>query len=210
MKKAILIVTASIGLGAMANAQATSMQFISMDRSDALTGSITVSGTTKSVYLGAIKFKEGSNFLTTYCVDPLNALNGSNNPYDKSILNTGDGTGLGLAGKILAANFTSAKTANEQAALQLAIWSALEDNGTSFNASGTNFKANNFSTTVLGLASTYYTKGFTTTPTAQVNFYKAGGAGGQSQIQVVPEPATMAMLGLGALGMLRRRKVAKK
>lgn len=108
MKKAILIVTASIGLGAMANAQATSMQFISMDRSDALTGSITVSGSTKSVYLGAIKFKEGSDFLTTYCVDPLNALNGSNNPYNKSILNTGDGTGLGLAGKILAANFTSA------------------------------------------------------------------------------------------------------
>lgn len=79
-----------------------------MDRSDALTGSITISGSTKSVYLGAIKFKEGSDFLTTYCVDPLNALNGSNNPYNKSILNTGDGTGLGLAGKILAANFTSA------------------------------------------------------------------------------------------------------
>jgi len=41
-----------------------------------------------------------------------------------------------------------------------------------------------------------------------VDFHVGGGSGGEYRIEQIPEPMTMSLLGLGALGLLRRRRSA--
>jgi hypothetical protein len=117
---------------------------------------------------------------------------------------------MSLAAKILATGFSSATTADQQAGLQLAIWDAIYDNGSSFSSGTGNFSVvSGVSNTVLNYASSYFTAGKNSNPTTAVELFSSQGAGGQSQLHVVPEPASMAVLGLGALGLIRRRRNKK-
>lgn len=213
MNKGFFIAVTSLVVSASSFAQnSTNLQFSSMNRSDALTGKITVGGVTENVSLGAINFKQQGkpDLLTTFCVDPSSMLNRDFHCYDVSNLNFNDPTGLGLAGKIVTSNWNNKMTADQQAAMQLAVWSAVTDNGSSFNANGSKFKVTGVSDSVLKLASTYYSTGYgATSGFTPATLYTTTAKGGQSQIQAVPEPATMAALGLGALGLLRRRKAKK-
>lgn len=187
-------------------ASAQTLTYTGMNRSDALTGTVTLDGNSKNVYIGAINFTDGTNSLMTYCADLASPLNGSGHNYNLSSVDFGDVTGLGLAARIVAIHYDVANTADKQAGLQLAVWSALYDNGASFSASGVRFQVNSgVNANALNFASTYYLAGVSASPTNSVDFYATAQAGGQSQLHAVPEPASMAVLALGVAGVLRRR-----
>ena len=211
MKRTLSIALAMGFLTVASVANAQSLKFLGTQLNPVDNGTIMVNGTTTTVPMGAFVFSTGSGNITTYCADALAALNSNSNPYTVGAVNMSNGTGLALAAKILNSGFGSATTADQQAGLQLAIWDALYDNGSSFNASAGNMKVvSGVNAASLGFASSYYTAGVNSSATSGVELFKATSPGGQDQLHVVPEPATLAILGMGALGLIRRRKLSKK
>ena len=108
-----------------------------------------------SVYAGQLNFSNGSSTLGTYCADALSFLNGSSHTYTESGVTLNTSTNLGIAGTNLANSQGSALTAAQQAGLQLAVWEALYDGGTTFDAGG-KFQVSGASAEALGYASEYY------------------------------------------------------
>lgn len=210
MKRTSIIALAMGILGVASVANAQSLKFTGTQLSPADTGTIKVNGNQSTVAMGALTFSTGSGSIVTYCADATSPLNSNSNPYTVGAVDMTANTGISLAAKILATSFSSATTADQQAGLQLAIWDALYDNGSSFNSSTGNFSVvSGVSSTVLNLASTYYTNGKNSNPTTAVELFTSQGAGGQSQLHVVPEPASLAILGMGVFGLIRRRRSAK-
>lgn len=211
MKRTYTIALAMSILAVASVANAQSLKFTGSQLSSINSGTIMVNSTTETVGMGALTFSTGSGSIVTYCADALSFLNSNSNPYTQGPVNMTNGTGLALAAKIMSSSFNSATTADQQAGLQLAIWDALYDNGSSFNASAGNLKVvSGVNAASLGFASSYYTAGVNSSATSGVELFKATGGGGQDQLHVVPEPASLAVLGFGALGLIRRRKSSKK
>jgi hypothetical protein len=205
----IALAMSILAVASVANAQ--SLKFTGTQLGSVDSGTIMVNGTTETVGMGALTFSTGSGSIVTYCADALSPLNNNSNPYTVGIVNMTNGTGLALAAKILASGFNSATTADQQAGLQLAMWDALYDNGSSFNSTTGNMKVvSGVNAATLSFAASYYSAGVSSNPTTAVELFSSTGSGGQNQLHVVPEPATLAILGLGAFGLIRRRKSAKK
>ncbi|MBL8059458.1 MAG: PEP-CTERM sorting domain-containing protein [Chthonomonas sp.] len=197
----------------VAASQAESLKFTGTDLDNPHTVSIRVNGSNAvSVKAGRLVFTDGSRTFATYCADALRFLNYSWNNYSSSTVDTTGLDGLAKAGRIVGAHFNDANTANQQAGLQLAVWSALYDNGAAFNANGTNFKVTGANSQSLSLAEMYYQSASQQLPpTTLVRHYAGQGNHAQNQLTVecVPEPVSMAALGLGLAGMIRRRRSAK-
>ncbi len=205
MKLRFLTVLSLAAVAISGSAQAIDLTFSGMSLPDAQTASISVNGSSfTSVYAGQLNFATGSSTLGTYCADALSFLNGSSHTYSETNLALTSATNLGIAGTILANSQGSALTAAQQAGLQLAIWEALYDGGSSFNAGG-NFSVSGASAETLGYASQYYSS-YCVTPTNCVTYFGTNQSGGQSQMTAVPEPMTIAALGMGSLALLRRRR----
>ena len=197
-----------LAVASVANAQ--SLKFTGSQLGSINSGTIMVNSTTETVGMGALVFSTGSGSIVTYCADALSFLNTSSNPYTVGPVNMTNGTGIALASRILLSGFNSATTADQQAGLQLAMWDAIYDNGASFNASAGNLKVvSGVNAATLGFASTYYASGASSSATTGVELFKSTGGGGQDQLHVVPEPASLAVLGLGVFGLVRRRKTSK-
>ncbi len=210
MKKiAVISIACGIaGFSTIANAQA--LQFTGMQLPNPNTGVIMVNSSTENVYMGALTFSTGSGSIVTYCADLLSPLNNSNNPYSVSIVDQSNGSGLALAAKIMGTYFDSANTPDEQQGLQLAIWEAIYDNGGTFDYAGGNMTVvSGVNATALGFASSYYSTSYASGSAGTIELYSSQGGGGQDQLHIVPEPATFAVLGLGVLGFIRRRKLNK-
>ena len=206
----IAIAMSFLVVASVANAQ--SLKFTGTQLGSVDSGTISVNGTTETVGMGALTFSTGSGSIVTYCADALSFLNSNSNPYTAGPVNMTNGTGLALAAKIMASGFSSATSADQQAGLQLALWDAIYDNGSSFNASSGNMKVvSGVNAATLGFASSYYAAGVNSSASSGVDLFKAQGNGGQDQLHVnpVPEPATLAVLGLGVFGVVRRRKTNK-
>jgi len=206
MKHLILPTLLAAGLMISGSAEAIDLTYAGMSLPNAATASISVNGSSfSSVYAGQINFTSSSGSLSTYCADALSRLNGASNSYAVSQLDLSQNTNLGKAGTILANNQAGATSAAQQAGLQLAVWEAIYDGGATFDASNAGFKAKNVSSEILGFASQYYAT-YSTTPTNSVTYFGTNQAGGQSQMTAVPEPMTVAALGMGSLALLRRRR----
>ena len=197
-----------LAVASVANAQ--SLKFTGAQLGSINSGTINVNGTTETVGMGALTFSTGSGSIVTYCADATSFLNSNSNPYTVGPVNMTNGTGLALAARIMSSSFASATSADQQQGLQLAVWDALYDNGASFNAGSGNLKVvSGVGSSALSFASSYYSAGVNSNATSGVELFKAQGGGGQDQLHVVPEPASLAVLGLGVFGLIRRRRTTK-
>lgn len=204
------LLTIALCSSAFANPENVSLKFSGLQLSSAKVVTIQVNdGPAKNVYAGKLKFEKGSSSILTYCVEAVRPLDRTSHTYTSSTLNTQAANGLAYAGRIAAGGFDSAVSAEQQAGLQLAIWSALYDAGTSFTANGANFKVSNANSEVLHWANTYYEgKSKPVNPLLQVRLYQSSANGTQSQVSVeaVPEPASLLALSAGVALVSRRRK----
>lgn len=197
-----------LSVASVANAQ--SLKFTGMQLNPADSGTVKLNSNSSTVQMGALTFSTGSGSIVTYCADLTAGLNTNSNPYTVGMVDMSANTGIALAAKIIATNFTSATTADQQAGLQLAIWDAIYDNGASFTSGSGAFQTvSGINSATLNFASQYFTAGKNAANTNNVELFKATGAGGQDQLHVVPEPASMAALGLGIVGIIRRRRNKK-
>jgi hypothetical protein len=206
--KSLVLAAFAVAIVAPANAQ--NLQYTGAELSGIKSATISVNGgANKNVLAGRLKFTDGTNNLLTYCIDAESPLNGAVHGYTSNTLNTNAANGLAYAGRIVGNAFNLATTTEQQAGLQLAVWSAIYDAGTSFTANGANFKVSNVNQAVLNWANTYYAgKNAPLPATIAIKTFTTQANGGQSQIttEVVPEPASMIALGAGLAMIARRRK----
>lgn len=204
----IALVVGALSVAGAANAQ--SLKWTGYQLNPINSGTLKLNGSNTETNLGALTFDTGTSTILTYCADLTAALNFNNNPYTSGIVNITGNTGMGLAAKILSTSFSEFANADQQAGLQLAIWEAIYDNGATFGSGNGNFSVvSGVNANSLAYASTYYAAGKNSGAVSNVELFTAQGAGGQSQLHVVPEPASMAALGLGALALIRRRRNKK-
>ncbi|MHB8637535.1 MAG: PEP-CTERM sorting domain-containing protein [Fimbriimonadaceae bacterium] len=214
-RSALTISTLIVGTALSAFASADNLKFLGLDYSGTLSGNVTYfnsathSDQSENVYIGKLLFQDGASKIATVCADLSSPLNSASNPYTASFTNPLLNTNLSKAGDIVAADFNHATNAQSGAALQLAVWSALYNGGSTFNANGPDFKVSGISNSVLQQAATYY-KDFNVKGSAEY-FNSPSGCGGQSQLTVnpTPEPASMAALGIGIAGLIARRRKAR-
>lgn len=198
MNKSILVLPV-LGAAIVAHAD------LKFDSIYAGTGSahVKLNGATENVGVGILKFLNGSSTLYTVCGDLSSPLDNSAHSYSLAVT-PNDNSGIGKAGHIVSTYFKDALTSNDKATgLQLAVWEAIYDDGATFNASAGKFELpsnSGVSAAALSYASLYY--GATS---GVANRYSSSACGSQAQFSPVPEPASMAAIGLGAIGVFRRR-----
>lgn len=206
--KVLILVAVSAAISASASADI--LRFTGTELTPAGTATIKInSGSNQNVQVGRLKFDNGGNSILTYCFDAERSLNSGAHAYSASVVNTDAPTNLGIAGRIIGNYFETATTKDQQAGLQLAIWSAIYDGQNSFTANGANFKVTNVSSSVLEWADTYYQgKNLPLSGTVLVKAFSTQVAGGQSQltVEVVPEPASLLALSAGIAALASRRK----
>lgn len=197
-----------VGMCLSAVASADSLRFTGSELSNANVVRISVNGNAfQNVVAGRLKFQGPNGEILTYCADAVSPLNSATHQYSTATVLATGLDGLSRAARILGQNFGTANTRDQQAALQIAVWSALYDNASTFQANGPNFRVTNVSDSIVHLATSYYASGsIPLSPGQQVIKFSSNAPGAQSQFTVVPEPGTMAALGLGAAAMMRRRR----
>ena len=215
MNKALLVtVLVAITVG---SAFADQLQFTGLNTDPGLhvTVDLNLNSTVYHVAAAKLNFNDitTGTSITTICADLTQSLNGSVHNYGTSIIPVSGNAGLDLAAQIVGANFSVAIDYLQQAALQLAAWDAIYNDGANFDLSGAaphlslvswNGTPASDQATILADASAYYSNGLNAG--AHSTYYQTQDAGGQSQLAPVPEPLSIAALGMGLIGLIKRRK----
>lgn len=193
--------------------QSQTVTFASTAEGDSTTDWVYNSTPFENRFAGKLNFSDpgdttglGTAFKTV-CVDLENAISAGNSWQATISLSSSLTGGLELAGRIVGTYFNAATTDGTAKQLQLAVWEAVYDgvaNGGSADFSGGVFTSDEATAT----GDTYYSA-VSTHPWAEA-FYIAptGGDKGQAQMTPTPEPATLAVLGVGAIAALRKRRKA--
>ena len=162
---------------------------------------------------------DGVGPIEAYCVDLDHSIS-SGMSWNVNVLELGShpegAVNVALAKNVLASNYFSVSTNNQGAALQLAVWDALYDGGDGLTTGG--FQARNMSAGLISAYNTVFaTQNSPINPVSNYtfNYYEATSHGPNNNkyqdlvsLEPVPEPATMAIFGLGALAAMRKRKKA--
>ena len=189
-----------VALPALAAASPTSITFDKVDLGNDY--QLNYNGHSEDVFVGSLLFSPatGAKNKTTFvsfCVD-LDHFITNGQTYQVDPINTStlsSASRYKLAGDILDAGIGSATDKDHSAALQMAIWSAVY--GNKFSLSGV-------SSSVSNMEKSYFSNGAKFSGNAI--YLKETKNCGQSQITTTPEPASMAVLGIGAVGFLFRRR----
>lgn len=194
-------------------AQSQMVTFSSTAEGDSTTDWVYNSTNFNDRFAGKLNFSDpgdttglGTAFKTV-CVDLDNAISAGNSWQANISLSSAQVGGLNLAGRIVGTYFAGATTNATAKQLQLAVWEAVYDgvaNGGTADFAGGIFKSDEATAT----ATTYY-GAVNTHPWAEAYYITpTGGDRGQAQMTPTPEPATLAVLGVGALAAMRRRRKA--
>ena len=168
-------------------------------------------GSSMTAFAGQLNFTDQTNnkALQTYCVDLENVITGGQN-YNVNVQNTLGNPTFERAGSIHRANNTTVASNNAGAALQIAIWAARYGTNLSTNT-GSRFKLSNSwynnHQSIINEAIAMTQNG-DANPGNALLYNPTQSNCGQAQIGSVPEPASIIALGVGAVGLLRRRKRA--
>lgn len=235
MKKLSLILT-TIALGAIAGAQdSTNMKFVGTGagRGDI---TIKFDGTKRNVFAGQLKhnFSGGVGSLewlngktvSTFCSEPTQGVSTKRIGYDRvdvpqldpavwSVNGAAKQQAIDTLFKVAYGTVTAAAASNDAAAaFQIAVWKIGYDFDGSANS--LNLSAGRFTAGLRGGQSldaglkaqveNYLTAASMTNMNAAGTAIALHSDCNQDQLTAVPEPATMAALGIGVVGMLRRRR----
>lgn len=216
MKKAIIMAALAV---LAASACADQLQFTGLNTDPGAHVTIDLSLDSVNYHVAAAKLNfddlTTSTSLVTVCANLTQDLDGGAHSYSGSVIPTSGNAGLDLAARIVSASFASAVSVNQQAALQLAVWDAIYNNGASFDlsASAPHLQISNWDgapsadqTAITADAVSYYNLGLAGTGSAL--YYQTTDKGGQSQLtaQAVPEPSAWIGLAAASCFLLKRRR----
>lgn len=158
-------------------------------------------------FAGSLKFKVDGVDTITLCGDLTTQMTGSGPWTVTKVQTSTQGAKFEKAGRLVTSFFADALSDNTKAAaLQLAIWEVLHETSGTFDlASGAvqlDSSTSNYAT-LLTKANAYDA---TIASTGDAWRYVSNSGGFQGQLSPVPEPASLAILGVGAMALLRRRR----
>ena len=215
-----LLTASAAALALVPASHAVSVEFLGSVSGKSKGVEIKHNGSWQNVSAGVLAINvDGNGPIEAFCVDLDHSIS-TGNVWDVNLLGFGDhpadSADVAVAMNVLVSKGLSVSSNNEGAAVQLAVWDALYDGADGLDTG--DFQARNLSA---GLISAFNTvTAFNNAPSAPVGdfiftYYEATDHGPNDDrnqnlvsLEPVPEPATMTMLGLGALAALRKRKKA--
>ncbi len=183
---------------------------------DVLHGIVTVGGThgAGTIEVGLLDCTESTlGNIRTVCADLDHPIGpGQSWPDTIWLSSTYPDAGIQLAGNVVAADFASVTTADQAVGLQLDVWELRYDGGAAASPdfSSGNFTATGMTAGALAAANSYWLDRFRTDDAL---FIRAEDGHGQDQLtprDPVPEPASLAVLGIGAFALMRRGRTSSR
>ncbi|MBX3118289.1 MAG: PEP-CTERM sorting domain-containing protein [Fimbriimonadaceae bacterium] len=203
MKGRAFLVISLFAVGA--SSHAITMQFVGTNKGQ----TVKMSGSVQpgSWFAGSLKYKIDGVDTITLCGD-LTTQQTGNGPWNvtKALTST-QGPKFTKAGQMVTQFYGDALTNNTKAAaLQLAIWEILHETSGTFDLTSGAVKLDSTTSNYASLIANANSYETAASPAGDAWRYISTDGGFQGQMSPVPEPASLAALGVGAIALLRRRK----
>ncbi len=192
-------------VGACAASHAITMQYIGTNKGQAvkLSGSVMPG----NWFAGSLKFKIDGVDTFTLCGDLTTQMTGSGPWTVTKVLTSTQGVKFEKAGRMVTSFYGDAISNNTKAAaLQLALWEVLHETSGTFDLTAGDVKLDASTSNYAALISQAASYETMPASTGDAWRYVSTEGGFQGQMTPVPEPASLAILGVGLTTFLRRRR----